>query len=196
MYDINEHSGRADISWGDIYYGVISDIINLNNFKSFAEIGVAFGGHLEEILTNTKIEKCYAIDSYRLSKTTTDNFQKKDNTYFNQMDYDDLYLFTKDRLSRLGDRVTFIREDSQESLRHINDGSLDMVFIDAEHSYDGVKNDIRNWIKKIKKGGIISGHDYEHPNFPGVKIAIDESIDEFNLDINIERGYVWWSIVI
>jgi hypothetical protein len=195
MDNINEHSKRADIGWGEIYYGVISDIINKNNFETFAEIGVAFGGHLEEILTNTKIVKSYAIDSYKLSTSTTDSFKKKDNTPFNQNDYDELYLFTKERLNKLGNRVTFIREDSQDSLKHIEDGSLDMIFIDAEHSYEGVKNDINNWIKKVKKGGIISGHDYDHPNFPGVKVAIEEAVEYFNLTINIERGYVWWSII-
>lgn len=196
MYDMNDHSERADISWGNIYYGVISNIINKNSFTSFIEIGVAFGGHLEEILNNTKIDKVYAIDSYKLSETTTDNFKKSDQSYFNQDDYDELYLFTKKRLSKLGNIVNFIREDSKDALKYIDDESVDIIFIDAEHSYNGVKNDIKNWIKKVKKGGIISGHDYDHPNFPGVKIAIDESIDEFNLNINIERGYIWWSIVI
>ena len=195
MYDVNEHSKRADIGWGNIYYGVISDIINKNNFTSFIEIGVAFGGHIEQILNNTKINKIYAIDSYKLSETTTDNFQKKDQSYFNQDDYDELYIFTKNRLDKPGNDILFIREDSKDSLKYVDDESVDIIFIDAEHSYDGVKMDIKNWIKKIKKNGIISGHDYGHPNFPGVKKAVDESSDNFKLNINIERGYVWWAFV-
>lgn len=41
------------------------------------------------------------------------------------------------------------------------DNSLDLVFIDADHRYSNVKNDIEVWLPKVKKGGIICGHDCE-----------------------------------
>lgn len=193
-HDIENHANIADSAWGETYYGVISGIINKNKFKYFAEVGVAFGGHLEEILINTKIEKAYAIDSYLLSKTTTDSFKRSDDTPFDQNDYENLFNFTKKRLNKFGERVLFIREDSKTCLNKI-EKDLDIVFIDAEHTYESVYEDTRNWIKKIRKGGIISGHDYDHPNFLGVKKAVDEFIKEFNLELIIERGYVWWAKV-
>lgn len=46
---IEEHAHEADKGWGEIYYGIISNIIRKNKSKVIAEVGVAFGGHLEDI---------------------------------------------------------------------------------------------------------------------------------------------------
>ena len=51
--------------------------------------------------------------------------------------------------------------------------SLDFVFIDASHSYIDVKNDILAWKPKIKKNGILAGHDYRS-SWPEVIRAVDE----------------------
>jgi len=57
-----------------------------------------------------------------------------------------------------------------------NGAPVDMVFIDADHSYESVKNDIEAWLPKTKK--IICGHDYGDPLSPGVKQAVDEKFND------------------
>ena len=52
------------------------------------------------------------------------------------------------------------RSDSEEILNSIEDASLDLIYIDANHQFDFVKNDIRMWRKKLKRGGLFAGHDY------------------------------------
>jgi Methyltransferase domain len=66
--------------------------------------------------------------------------------------------------------------DSKEAAAYVPDGSLDFVFIDADHSYEGCKADIQAWLPKLKPSGFISGHDYDNTDFPcfGVKQAVDE----------------------
>ena len=54
------------------------------------------------------------------------------------------------------------------------DRSLDFVVIDAEHGYESVVADISAWLPKLKQGGVLFGHDYGHPRFPGVKRAFDK----------------------
>jgi hypothetical protein len=74
---------------------------------------------------------------------------------------------------------------SPEDASSFPDGSLDLVFIDGDHSYDACKADILAWGPKLKAGGILSGHDYQLPywpvgatrqneGFPGVVRAVDE----------------------
>jgi len=74
--------------------------------------------------------------------------------------------------------------------------NIDMVFIDADHSYEGVHNDILKWLPKVKSGGIISGHDYGlNPagvnRFPGVDRAVHELLGEEN--IKTGPDLVWWT---
>jgi cephalosporin hydroxylase len=51
----------------------------------------------------------------------------------------------------------------------------DVVFLDADHEYDGIKADIAHWGPMVKRGGILAGHDYLLPNHPGVVQAVDEA---------------------
>lgn len=52
--------------------------------------------------------------------------------------------------------------------------AVDFVFIDASHEYDDVIADIQSWYPKIKKGGVLAGHDYE---WEGVQRAVNDCFD-------------------
>jgi hypothetical protein len=71
-----------------------------------------------------------------------------------------------------------IRARSLEAASLFRDNSLDFVFIDASHEYEDVKKDIQTWLPKIKKGGVLAGHDYYlgYDYFPGVKKAVNECL--------------------
>jgi predicted O-methyltransferase YrrM len=71
-----------------------------------------------------------------------------------------------------GSRSRVINEDSVSAAAQVEDGSLDFVFIDGDHTYEACKRDIIAWLPKVKEGGWITGHDYHV--FPGVKKAVDE----------------------
>jgi hypothetical protein len=62
---------------------------------------------------------------------------------------------------------------SEEFVNQIEDGSLDFVYIDGNHSYESCKRDILSWLPKIKSGGVIAGHDYSK-GFIGVFNAVNE----------------------
>tara|TARA_Y100000385_G_C12787997_1_gene506407 strand:- start:6 stop:569 length:564 start_codon:yes stop_codon:yes gene_type:complete len=70
-------------------------------------------------------------------------------------------------------RVQLIFNKSEQYIKEVEDNSLDMVYIDAEHDYQTVERDLKSWDKKVKPGGFICGHDY-NPEWPGVVRAVDE----------------------
>ena len=69
------------------------------------------------------------------------------------------------------------RMTTNEAAGLFKDESLDAVFIDADHSYEAVKLDIQNWLPKVRKGGILAGHDYNSA-WPGVIRAVNEILPE------------------
>lgn len=69
--------------------------------------------------------------------------------------------------------VTFIRKYSVEAAKEIPDGSLDFVYIDAMHDFDNVMMDLIAWVPKVRRDGIVSGHDYEMAYTCGVMHAVD-----------------------
>jgi predicted O-methyltransferase YrrM len=80
-----------------------------------------------------------------------------------------------------GKQFKIIRGSSEAVAETIKDGSLDWVYIDADHHYAEVKNDIELWYKKVRKGGIISGHDYCKYKYPwdSTPFGVIEAVDEF-----------------
>jgi hypothetical protein len=88
--------------------------------------------------------------------------------------------------SRFQERCRVLRMDSLEAAGRFEDGSLDFVFIDADHTYEGCKADIEAWLPKMKRTGVICGHDYG-VGFPGVVRAVDEI---FGSTVEVQR-LVW-----
>jgi len=72
--------------------------------------------------------------------------------------------------------LVIIKMPSMRAVTIFNGNPVDMVFIDANHGYEAVKNDIEAWLPKTRK--IICGHDYGDPLAPGVKQAVDEKFDD------------------
>ena len=68
--------------------------------------------------------------------------------------------------------ISIIKDSSHEASKLFNNGSIDYLMIDGDHSYEGVKQDIQDYFYKVKPGGIISGDDYRA--FDGVKKSVDE----------------------
>ena len=98
-------------------------------------------------------------------------------------------------------RVLVIRATSVDGTQHFKDGSLDFVYIDADHRYKYIKEDLAAWYPKVKSGGIFAGHDYLNikvPHIVEVKRAVDEFVEEKGLDLNVTeepRWKSWWTVV-
>jgi hypothetical protein len=85
-------------------------------------------------------------------------------------------------------QIKVFRLTSVEAAKLFPDKSLDLVYIDGDHRTESVIADITSWLPKIRKGGIISGHDYSH-GWVTVRKGVDH---HFKGKHNKERGSVWW----
>lgn len=86
-------------------------------------------------------------------------------------------------------RITAIRSPSVVAGRAAMPESAACVFIDADHSYEAVRDDLRAWWPVVAKGGLFAGHDYHL--FPGVKRAVDEWAKANGHDVIVE-GECWF----
>lgn len=133
-----------------------------------AEIGVYKGYYAKQLLEiyQNDIEKLYLIDPWSSPEC-------EGQMIGNQQDYLELFEDLKDK------PVELIKEYSQQAVRRFESGenaTLDLVYLDGEHTYDGVFADIELWYHKVKKGGILAGHDIFAPEHIGVTQAV---MDQF-----------------
>jgi hypothetical protein len=91
---------------------------------------------------------------------------------------------------RFVSRCWVLEGASVEQAIHVEDESLDFVFIDAGHSYGAVLADIDAWWPKVKPGGWFGGHDY-HEAHPGVIRAVYERFHD-NRGLILEPFAIWW----
>jgi len=142
------------------------------NFNEGAEIGVELGLYSEVLLkANSKLHlSCidpWTAEAYEIQAAihAVDTEQEK---------YDKRYKESIERLKPYN--ATIIRQPSLGALRAFPDESLDFVYIDANHDFPNFINDLHNWKKKVKVGGIVAGHDYavfSYKKHNHVKRALD-----------------------
>jgi SAM-dependent methyltransferase len=157
----------------------------------FVEIGCWKGRSLSYLAVETinadKNQRIYAVDHWNGSIEHLDPVSSSFNPEL-LIDQDWLYNLFLKNIEPVKDYVTPIRESSLNASRLFEDNSLDFVFIDAAHDYQSVKNDILNWYPKVKKGGIIAGHDYGTWN--EVTQAVDDWSREY--DKQLQSGECCW----
>jgi hypothetical protein len=87
-----------------------------------------------------------------------------------------IFELFKKNISPLSNKIKLnpIQMSSLKAATLYEDNSLDCVFLDANHLYENLKKDIAAWLPKVKKGGILGGHDYNIHSFPEIIRAVNE----------------------
>lgn len=146
--------------------------------KTGVEIGVE-NGYFSEELCNAGL-KLYSVDPWIHCPDW--EYQRT------QEKMEQIYEKAKAKLSKYPNN-TIIRKFSMDALADFPDESLDFVYIDGNHEFRYVAEDISEWEKKVRKGGIVSGHDYFTPRRRSI-CAVAPILNSYTAWFNIETWYV------
>ena len=184
-------------------------LTSLGLINKGVEVGVFKGEFSKEILSKWE-GTLYMVDPWR---PLGDEYKDASN----HKDHLTAYQDTMEAIQGFEDRAIMIRSLSEQAVDLFEDGSLDFVYLDGNHAYDFIKQDIELWYPKVKKGGIVAGHDYldmewdEGPDYIlpngkdkhiytntyegtkfyngvfGVNPAVDEFCEKYQLKLNLNK---------
>jgi hypothetical protein len=81
-------------------------------------------------------------------------------------------------------RAKIYEMPSVDAAEQFSDDSVDLVFVDADHSYTGCLSDLRAWWPKVKSGGWLSGHDYGNLD-PRHRYGVNQAVDQFSTEMDV-----------
>jgi len=187
----------------------------LDNLKKYLpsnpiclEIGTEKGQHSKMIYNTFEPEKLYLVDPWeegsdKNSTQTHYNIRVPSHdgkggdkplltAYSNNSMLEGLRSHFKEE--EKAERIIFKKAYSYDAVSDFPDNYFDYIFIDATHLYASVKADLENYLPKLKKNGLMCGHDYTvNPAFSVIQ-AVDEFVENTDfkwLAINLEFGNDW-----
>lgn len=149
----------------------IETLINEHNWTAGAELGVQEGRIFLYLLDSCPNLTLHGADIWARKHVrlleNTDDVEEYDSINYQY------YLNIKKLSEKHGDRAITHRMFTSEAALLVEDNSLDFIFVDADHSYDGAYNDIKTWWPKVKDTGWILGHDIDMAE---VRRAVEELV--------------------
>ena len=160
--------------------------------KVGAEIGVYRGDLSWRLLGSHDSLHLIMVDPWRANvsdsySTTDDHIARQD-----QAQHDENMRVALAQVRPFAPRFTVKRMTSLKAALEVEDASLDFVFIDGDHSYEGCSADIAAWWPKVKAGGILSGHDYRDERNYGVIPAVQEFSNNVGISFRLGGNYTWF----
>jgi len=157
--------------WGQetaqLQLNVLNTVCSMTMGSYYVDVGCFFGGFTKVFAKRAKatMGKVFSIDTFKGAMEAHINICKE---------HDIKKMFTRNMTERgLMDVITVMEKPSLEACKDFGDNSMDLVFIDADHRYSAVKEDIACWYEKVKPGGILCGHDYDGEDFDDAYLEID-----------------------
>jgi SAM-dependent methyltransferase len=153
------------------------------NFKKAVEVGVAYGSYSELMCNINPQIKVWGVDPYQMYKEYRE-FSKA------QSALDSAKKQAQDLMSSYVDHdlYEFVFKFSEDAAKDFADESLDFVYIDANHEFDFPYRDIKTWYPKVKKGGILAGHDFVRTT--NLTFTIKDALEKFTKEEKINPWFV------
>lgn len=149
-------------------------------YKIGAEVGVEQGIYSKVLLENNKELKLYCIDPWK----AYDGYRE----HVSQEKLDKFVEITKQRLENYNYEI--VRDFSPEVANKFKDEFFDFVYVDGNHDLPHAVNDICAWWPKVRKGGILAGHDYINRSNPKLGMHVPQAIKAFMDSYHVGPLYV------
>jgi predicted O-methyltransferase YrrM len=150
-----ESVARVSAASGSSRQDIWSQIIEQVQAKDVLELGVLRGVFAEHILRQCQsILRYYMLDPWR----HLDDWNKPANV--DQSSFDDIYSLAMARTDFARERRIVLRGTTIEMIDEIPDETLDIAYVDADHTLRGIAIDLIRTYPKIRPGGILGGDDY------------------------------------
>jgi hypothetical protein len=175
--------------FADIYDHIIA---RARDGAVFVEVGAYLGRSslylASRIRASGKKIRVYAVDLW--DGWLYDDFSESSDVEYGKENWPELqdtfwHFIRNVRQAGVEDLIYPLKMPSEQAASLFEDGTLDFVFLDADHSYEAVRRDLEAWFPKVKRRGILGGHDYLHADFPGVRRAADEFFMEQELPLQV-----------
>jgi len=174
-YSIDDH-GEKFIEIPNMNREDLAVLFSELNFMTGAEVGVKQGVYSEILCKANPNINLYSIDGWEVYV---------DSIYGSEEDLNSWYSETKEKLS-IYPNSRVVKGFSMDVVKTFEDNSLDFVYIDANHRYKFIYEDLTEWAKKVKIGGIISGHDFLFSH----NCKVSKAIDHYTKSKNIRPIYI------
>ena len=150
------------------------------DFKVGVEVGVEQGLYSEVLCRANPNLHLYCVDAWEAYSGYRD--------HVGEDKLKDFYDKTSERLAPYN--VTLIKKFSMDAIKDFEDESLDFVYIDANHELPWVIDDIFHWDKKVKPGGIVSGHDYYKSKRLYTKCHVKYAVDCYTQSFRVKPWFI------
>lgn len=147
------------------------------------EIGVAEGNFSRDMCEQWSPSKHYLVDNWGTLQVPGDGSSPQE---WHNRNYDSCM----EKMKPFEEIIEVLRGPSWNMAQFVKDGTLDLLYIDGDHSFDGVIKDLSTWAQKVKKGGIIAFHDYENRDY-GVKDAVQIFAKGIQAKVNLIPELSW-----
>ncbi len=177
----------------DFLVKMIHDAVGIP--ESGAEIGVYEGELSQSLRIAFPACELLLVDPWQAWGPDDSYWQKhRRSGSFSQEKWDNVYTKASQRIKKMGGRNRVMRTTSRWAAKVTANDSLSFIFIDADHSFDMVKQDIEIWMPKLHKGGLICGHDYGLSQ-RGVQRAVHDVLGKDDLILPGERTQLWGYVI-
>lgn len=163
---------------------LLANFIRQNNIRKFLELGVYKGKLIRHIMTSCSdvVDEYWGVDKWEFCE---EYLNRRNPVTAEQWEKNKWWSYKV--ASYWKQQVRLINLKSHDAVGLFDDGYFDFVFVDAEHTYDPMREYISDWLPKVRGGGIFGGHDYDKE---GVRKAVGEYFGASVMCMDYDCWYV------